>query len=85
MKQKESHRLQEQTYGCHGAKIGESIVREFGTTMYTLLYFKRVTNKDLLSSTGNYARHYVATWMVGEFGGEWIHVYICLNLFAVYL
>ena len=24
-------------------------------------------------------------WRVGEFGGEWIHVYIWLNLFTVHL
>ena len=30
------------------------IVREFGMDMYTLLYFKWITSKDLLISTGNY-------------------------------
>ena len=24
-------------------------------------------------------------WMGGQFGEEWIHVYVCLNPFAVYL
>ena len=32
---------------------GEGIVKEFGMDMYTLLYLKWITNKDLLSSTGN--------------------------------
>jgi len=27
----------------------------------------------------------VAAWMGGEFGGEWIHVYVCLSPFAVHL
>ena len=27
---------------------GERIVRDFGKVMYTLLYFKWITNKDLL-------------------------------------
>ena len=36
---------------------------------YTLLYFKWITNKDLLYSTGNTAGYYVAAWMGGEFGG----------------
>ena len=36
---------------------------------YTLLYFKWITNKDLLYSTGNTAQYYVAAWMGGEFGG----------------
>ena len=44
--------------------------------MYTLLYFKRIIIKDLLYSPGNFAQCYVAAWMGGEFGGEWILVYI---------
>ena len=31
----------------------EGVVREFGMYVYTLLYLKWITNKDLLSSTGN--------------------------------
>ena len=54
----------------------EGLVREFGIDMYTLLYFKRITNKDLLYSTGNSAQCYVAAWMGGESGGEWIYVYV---------
>ena len=42
-------------------------------------------NKDLLYSTGDSAQCYVAAWMGGEFGGEWIHVYIWLNPSAVHL
>ena len=44
--------------------------RELGTNVYTLLYLKWVTNKDLLYSTGNSAQCYVAAWMGGAFGGE---------------
>ena len=57
---------------------------EFGMDMYTLLYFKWMTNKDLLYSTGNSAQCYMAAWMGGEFGGEWIHVHVWLGPFAVY-
>ena len=53
---------------------GEGIVREFGKDMYTLLYFKWITSKNLLHSTGNSAQRYVAAWMGGEFGGEWVHM-----------
>ena len=49
---------------------GEGIVREFGKDMYTLLYFKWITNKDPLHSTRNSAQCCVAAWMGGEFGGE---------------
>ena len=42
------------------------IVREFGMDRYTLLYFKWITNKDLLEITGNSAQCHVAAWMGGE-------------------
>ena len=32
---------------------------------------KQITSKDLPYNTGNSALCYVATWMRGEFGGEW--------------
>ena len=47
--------------------------------MYTLLYLKWITNKDLLWSTRNSAQPYEAAWMGGEFGGEWILVYVSLS------
>ena len=60
-------------------------ILEFGIDMYTLLYLKWITNKDLLYSTGNSAQSYMAAWMGGEFGGEWIHVYVWLSPFALHL
>ena len=63
----------------------EGIVREFGMDMYTVLYLKWIANKDLLSSTWNSAQCYVAAWMGGEFGGEWIQVYVWLGPFTVHL
>ena len=50
-----------------------------------MLYLKWITNKVLLYSTGNSAQCYVAAWMGGESGGEWIHVYVWLSPFAVHL
>ena len=47
LQNKEIHRLRKRTYGCGGAVI----VRDFGMVMYTLLYLKWITNKDLLYST----------------------------------
>ena len=35
---------------------------------YTLLYLKWITNKEVLYSTENSARCYVAVWIEGEFG-----------------
>ena len=61
--------------------MGEGIIREIGIDVYTLLYLKWMTNKDLMYSTGSSAQCYVAAWMEGEFGGEWIHVYVWLSPF----
>ena len=66
-------------------RIREGIVREFGMDLCTLLYLKWITKKDLLDSTGNSAECYVAAWMGGESGGEWIQVYVRLSPFAVLL
>ena len=61
-KQKQTHRLREGNSGYRGGKGGRGgIVREFGFNMYTLLYLKWITNKDLLYSTGNSAQYSVTT------------------------
>ena len=44
-----------------------------------------ITNKDLLYSTWNSVQHYVAAWMGGGFGEEWIHVYVWLSPFTILL
>ena len=49
----------------------EGTVSEFG-----MLHLKWIANKNLLDSTWNSAQCYVAAWMGGEIGGEWIHVYM---------
>ena len=36
--------------------------------LYTLLYLKWITNKDLLYSTWNSVQCYVTAWMGGAFG-----------------
>ena len=50
-----------------GKEWHKRIVREFGIDMYTLLFLKWITNKDLLYRTGNSVQCYVAAWMGGEF------------------
>ena len=50
--------------------------RGFEMDRYTLLYFKWIAIKDLLCSTWNSAQCYVAAWMGGEFGGEWMRAYV---------
>ena len=46
------------------------------TYLYTLLYVKWISTKDLLCRAGNSAPRYVADWMGVELGGGWIHVYV---------
>ena len=82
IEQKQTHRLREQTYSCLGGRMGGR-ERELGTDVSTLQYLKWVTNKALLYSTGNSAQCHVAAWVGGEFGGEWIHVYVRLSPFAI--
>ena len=64
---------------------GEGIVKEFWLNMFTLLYFRWITNKDLLYSTGNSAQCYGAARMGGTSGGERILVYVWLSCFSIYL
>ena len=45
-----------------------SIVKDIGKVMYTLLYLKWITNKELWYSIWNSAQRYVAAWTGGEFG-----------------
>ena len=75
-KQKQIQRLQEGAYGCWGEGWGKGIIMEFGMDMYTLLYLKWITNKDLLYSTWNSIQCYEAAWMKGEFG---VHVFVWLS------
>ena len=66
-KQKQTYKLREGIYGWQcGEGWREGVVRKFGMDVYTLLYLKWNTNKDLLYSTGNSAQCYVAAWMGGE-------------------
>ena len=67
--------LENELMVTRGESCGEGIVREFGIDMYTMLYIKWITNKDLLYSTGKSAQCYVAAWMGGEFGGR---MYTCI-------
>ena len=41
--------------------MGEGIDWEFGIDMYTLLYLKQITNKDLLDNTKNSTQYFVIT------------------------
>ena len=74
-------RLRKWNYACQG----EGIFREFGKARYMLLYSNWIINKVLLYSTWNPTQCNVPAQMEGEFGGEWIHVYVRLSPFTVHL
>ena len=44
---RQTHRHRDQTYGYQGEQWEGEIDWEFGIDMYTLLYLKWITNKDL--------------------------------------
>ena len=66
-------------------RLGIGIDWKFGMDLYTLLYLKQITKRDLLYSTGNSVQCYLAAWMGEDFEGKWIHVYVWLSPFAVHL
>ena len=63
--------------------IVDIVQKAFVHYMYALC-LKWTTNKDLLHSIGNFAQYYMAAWMGGESGREWIHVYVWLSFFSVH-
>ena len=65
--------------------VGKGMFKEFGKVIYTLLYSKRITNKDLLYSTWNSVQCYVTAWMGGEFGDKGnMYMYDCVpSLFTL--
>ena len=79
-KQKETHRLRKRTHGCWG----EGTAKDFGMVMYTLLYLKWITNKNLMYSTWNSVQCYLSAWMEVGLRGQWIHVYGWLSPYTVH-
>ena len=57
-------------------KGGGGINWEIGIDIYTLLYIKLTTNKDLLYSTENSTQPSVMTYMGKESKKEWMYVYV---------
>ena len=48
---------------------------EFGIKIYTLLYIKQITNKDLLYSTGNNTQYLVITYN-GKKSKKRVYIYV---------
>ena len=49
-----------------GETCGGGINQDLGINIYTLLYIRQITNKDLLYSTGNSTQYSVITYMRKE-------------------
>ena len=47
---------------------GEGTVKDFGKVMYTPLYLKWITKKNILDSAWNSAQGHVPAWMGGGWG-----------------
>ena len=63
-----------------GERRGRDKLEEFGIKIYTLLYIKQITNKDLLYNTGNYTQYLVVTYNGKESKKEYIYIYITITL-----
>ena len=48
------------------------INQEFGINIYTLMYIRQITNKDVLYSTGNYTQYSVISYKGKESEKEYI-------------
>ena len=69
-KQKQSHRCRKTSLP---GERREGINWEID--IYTLLYIKQITNKNLLYSTGNSIQDSVMTYMGKESKKQWIYAY----------
>ena len=63
-KQKQNHRCRKQTYDYQGAK--RQGIERLGIDIYTLLFIKLITNKNLLYSTVTSTQYPVITYMGKE-------------------
>ena len=67
----------EQTYGYRGGKeLGRDKLGDCNWHIYTLLYIKSITHKDLLCSTENSPQYSVMTFMGKESKKDWRYLII---------
>ena len=58
--------------------VDRGIYQEVGINIYTLLYIKQITNKDLLYGTGNYTQYFVITCKSKESEKD---MYVCVGVY----
>ena len=61
-----------------GGKMGGGINWKIGIDIYTLLYIKQITNKDLQYSTGNSTQYFVMAYM-GKGSKKRVDICICIT------
>ena len=61
-----------------GEDRGKGQLKSLGWTCTRCYILRWITNKHPLYSTCNSAQCYVAAWMGGEFGAQWICVCVCV-------
>ena len=66
-----------------GSQIKEGVNWEIGINIYTLLYKKQITNKDLMYSTGNSIQYSAMAYMGKQSKKEQMYVYVLMTHFAV--
>ena len=79
-KQKQTHSHRKQTYGYQRGKRQGRNKQEFGMNIYTLLYIKQITNKDLLYST----QYFVIASNRKEFKTEYEYAYTYIYIKYTY-
>ena len=53
-------------------------------SIQTVVLFKMDNQQGPMYNTWNSVQCYMSAWMGGEFGGEWIHVYVWLRPFTIH-
>ena len=76
-KQKQSHRYRKQIYTYERISAeGIGINWEIEIDIYTILYIKQITNKNLLYGTGNSTQYSVMAYMGEEYKkGGYMYIY----------
>ena len=70
------NRLRKRSPGCRGGRIVEDFGKDMSTLFLKWVSLPPPPNKTPLYSTWSSAQCYVAAWMGGSLGGDWIHVYV---------
>ena len=79
LKQKQTHRYREQTYGAKQGQGREGKNGEFGIRRCKLLFIEWINNKVLLYSTRNCIQYPMIKHNGNEYENTYICIYICIS------